>query len=90
MTGVGNCLNALDWHKLTSRPDNWGFADVEAGVNSLPTWIKNTGWQGPGVDVSRWIMTGHSNGGRFRSHGLNFTLTNDSRSGDMVCTHPSS
>lgn len=46
-----------DWH-------NWGFADVEAAVSSIPSWIKNVGWQGPGVDVNRWVMTGHSNGGQ--------------------------
>lgn len=44
--------------------DNWGFADVEAAVNSIPQWIENVGWQGPGVDVDRWIVMGHSNGGQ--------------------------
>ena len=43
--------------------DNWGFADVEAAVNSIPTWIRNVAWHGPGVEVDRWVMTGHSNGG---------------------------
>ncbi|KAF1961222.1 hypothetical protein CC80DRAFT_488551 [Byssothecium circinans] len=46
-----------DWH-------NWGFADVEAAVNSILTWIEYVGWQGPGVDINRWIPSGHSNGGQ--------------------------
>ncbi|KAF2271700.1 uncharacterized protein EI97DRAFT_486935 [Westerdykella ornata] len=46
-----------DWH-------NWGFADVEAAVTSIPSWMTNVAWQGPGVDTNRWVMTGHSNGGQ--------------------------
>lgn len=46
-----------DWH-------NWGFADVEAAIETIPAWIKNVGWEGPGVDIDRWIVTGHSNGGQ--------------------------
>jgi predicted esterase len=46
-----------DWH-------NWGFADVEAAVEAIPAWIESVGWKGPGVDVNRWIVTGHSNGGQ--------------------------
>jgi predicted esterase len=46
-----------DWH-------NWGFADVEAATEAIPAWIKNVGWKGPGVDINRWIVTGHSNGGQ--------------------------
>jgi predicted esterase len=46
-----------DWH-------NWGFADVEAAVEAIPTWIKSVGWKGPDVDTNRWIVTGHSNGGQ--------------------------
>ncbi|KAF2182801.1 hypothetical protein K469DRAFT_220618 [Zopfia rhizophila CBS 207.26] len=46
-----------DWH-------NWGFADVEYAVNSIPSWIKTVGWQGPGVDIGRWVVSGHSNGGQ--------------------------
>jgi pimeloyl-ACP methyl ester carboxylesterase len=44
--------------------DNWGFSDVEAAVNSIPYWIEHAGWKGPRVDVDRWIVTGHSNGGQ--------------------------
>jgi predicted peptidase len=46
-----------DWH-------NWGFADVEAAIGSLPAWIENVGWKGPDIDINRWIMSGHSNGGQ--------------------------
>ncbi|KAK0269661.1 hypothetical protein LTS00_017218 [Friedmanniomyces endolithicus] len=46
-----------DWH-------TWGFADVEAAISAIPDWIKQVGWEGPGVDVDRWLVTGHSNGGQ--------------------------
>ncbi|KAF2269009.1 hypothetical protein CC78DRAFT_540444 [Lojkania enalia] len=46
-----------DWH-------NWGFADVEAAINFIPSWINFVGWEGPNVDVNRWIVSGHSNGGQ--------------------------
>ncbi|KAF1990619.1 hypothetical protein K402DRAFT_347524 [Aulographum hederae CBS 113979] len=46
-----------DWH-------NWGFSDVEAAVHSIPEWIKSTGWTGLGVDVNKWLVSGHSNGGQ--------------------------
>ncbi|KAF2471395.1 uncharacterized protein BDR25DRAFT_260921 [Lindgomyces ingoldianus] len=46
-----------DWH-------NWGFADVEAAVNSIPSWIDAVAWRGPGVDVNTWVVSGHSNGGQ--------------------------
>ncbi|KAL6705360.1 hypothetical protein ACN47E_007009 [Coniothyrium glycines] len=46
-----------DWH-------NWGFADVEAAVKAIPSWIESTGWTGPGVDINRWVVAGHSNGGQ--------------------------
>ncbi|KAF2878201.1 hypothetical protein BDV95DRAFT_556907 [Massariosphaeria phaeospora] len=46
-----------DWH-------NWGFTDVEAAVLSIPDWIKYVNWKGPGVDVNRWVVSGHSNGGQ--------------------------
>lgn len=46
-----------DWH-------NWGFADVEAAINAIPGWIHNNNWSGPDVDINRWIVSGHSNGGQ--------------------------
>ncbi|WPH04227.1 Hypothetical protein R9X50_00711600 [Acrodontium crateriforme] len=46
-----------DWH-------NWGFADVEAAVAAIPDWIERVQWKGPGVDINRWMVSGHSNGGQ--------------------------
>lgn len=46
-----------DWH-------NWGFADVEAAIEAVPKWITTLGWKGQGVDINRWIVAGHSNGGQ--------------------------
>ncbi|KAF2427163.1 hypothetical protein EJ08DRAFT_689074 [Tothia fuscella] len=46
-----------DWH-------NWGFADVEAAIASIPEWITATGWKGIGVDTDKWFISGHSNGGQ--------------------------
>ncbi|TKA63624.1 hypothetical protein B0A55_11180 [Friedmanniomyces simplex] len=53
-----------DWH-------TWGFADVEAAIAAIPDWIRQVSWEGPGVDVDRWLVTGHSNGGQ----GVWYTLT---------------
>nr|POE53316.1 putative secreted protein [Quercus suber] len=46
-----------DWHQ-------WGLADVEAAVAAIPDWIERNQWTGPGVDVDRWLVGGHSNGGQ--------------------------
>lgn len=46
-----------DWH-------TWGFADIKAAVEAIPSWIKHMGWTGPDVDINRWIVAGHSNGGQ--------------------------
>ncbi|KAI4621817.1 hypothetical protein J4E80_004190 [Alternaria sp. BMP 0032] len=46
-----------DWH-------NWGFADVEAAIAAIPTWIADNHWTGYGIDTDRWIVSGHSNGGQ--------------------------
>lgn len=46
-----------DWHI-------WGWADVEAAIAMIPDWIKQVDWQGPGVDTSRLLVVGHSNGGQ--------------------------
>ncbi|KAF2397139.1 alpha/beta-hydrolase [Trichodelitschia bisporula] len=53
-----------DWH-------TWGFSDVEAAITNIPSWIDATGWSGIGVDVDRWFVSGHSNGGQ----GTWYTLT---------------
>ncbi|KAF2084762.1 hypothetical protein K490DRAFT_75704 [Saccharata proteae CBS 121410] len=50
-----------DWH-------SWGFADVEAAISSIPSWIRSSGWQGIGVDTDRWFVSGHSNGGQGTWH----------------------
>jgi pimeloyl-ACP methyl ester carboxylesterase len=55
-TGV-TAWSGDDWH-------NWGFQDVEAAIEAIPAWIEKVGWTGPGVDVDRWIVVGHSNGGQ--------------------------
>lgn len=46
-----------DWH-------NWGFADVEAAIAAISSWIEKSQWSGSGVDTNRWIVSGHSNGGQ--------------------------
>nr|POE84627.1 putative secreted protein [Quercus suber] len=46
-----------DWHQ-------WGLADVEAAVAAIPDWIERNQWNGPGVDLNRWLVGGHSNGGQ--------------------------
>lgn len=46
-----------DWH-------NWGFTDVEAAIAAIPTWMETVDWKGPKVDIDRWIVSGHSNGGQ--------------------------
>ncbi|KAF2031612.1 hypothetical protein EK21DRAFT_110739 [Setomelanomma holmii] len=46
-----------DWH-------NWGFTDVEAAIAAIPDWIETVNWKGPHVDMNRWIVSGHSNGGQ--------------------------
>jgi predicted esterase len=46
-----------DWHI-------WGLADVEAAVAAIPKWIERTDWDGAGVDIDKWFVAGHSNGGQ--------------------------
>lgn len=53
----GTAWSGDDWHA-------WGFADVEAAVAMIPDWISQVNWSGPGVDVDKWLVTGHSNGGQ--------------------------
>ena len=50
--------------------DTWGFADIEAAVASITLWIESVAWSGPGVDLDRWYIVGHSNGGRHFHNGL--------------------
>ena len=46
-----------DWH-------TWGFVDVQAAIGAIPGWIQRTGWKGPQVDIEKWFVSGHSNGGQ--------------------------
>ncbi|KAI9703921.1 MAG: hypothetical protein M1820_005703 [Bogoriella megaspora] len=46
-----------DWH-------TWGFTDVEAAIRAIPSWISLVDWDGVGVDVKKWLVAGHSNGGQ--------------------------
>lgn len=43
--------------------DGWGFADVEAGIKAIPDWMEASGWKGQGIDLEKWVISGHSNGG---------------------------
>lgn len=52
-----------DWHV-------WGFSDVEAGINAIPQWMESVGWKRQGVDLERWVISGHSNGGQGAWYGL--------------------
>ena len=44
--------------------DAWGFADVEAAVGAIVSWVETVGWDGPSVDTCGWLVIGHSNGGK--------------------------
>ncbi|GIZ46594.1 hypothetical protein CKM354_000971400 [Cercospora kikuchii] len=46
-----------DWHA-------WGFPDVQAALKMIINWIQHNEWEGPGVDVEKWLVAGHSNGGQ--------------------------
>ncbi|EXJ93516.1 hypothetical protein A1O1_01908 [Capronia coronata CBS 617.96] len=46
-----------DWHI-------WGFADVEAALLTVPKWIQDAAWAGPGVMAEKVLVAGHSNGGQ--------------------------
>lgn len=77
----GSPWSADDWH-------TWGFADVEAAIAVVGEWTKNVSWEGPSVDISRWLVSGHSNGGE--CHDTNKeTYTDITRPGNMVCSYPS-
>jgi hypothetical protein len=62
-----------DWRKLhlsdssyDADPivDKWGFADVEAAIEAIPQWMKQIEWTRQGVDMEKWVVSGHSNGGQ--------------------------
>src|SRR5436190_10920888 len=43
--------------------DTWGAADVQAAVAAIPVWMQTVGWNGVGVSLDDWLVSGHSNGG---------------------------
>ena len=51
--------------------DTWGFADVEAAIESISDWTKGVVWEGPLADKNRWLVSGHSNGGMDQPWSLN-------------------
>ncbi|KAF2723182.1 hypothetical protein K431DRAFT_265302 [Polychaeton citri CBS 116435] len=55
-TGV-TAWSGDDWHV-------WGSADIEAAIHAIKVWINQVDWQGIGVAVEKWLVTGHSNGGQ--------------------------
>ncbi|PGH00606.1 hypothetical protein GX51_05705 [Blastomyces parvus] len=46
-----------DWH-------TWGAADVQAAVDAIPNWMQAVAWEGLGVALDDWLVSGHSNGGQ--------------------------
>lgn len=50
-----------DWH-------TWAQADVDAALAAVPDWTHENVWPGPGADLKRIIVTGHSNGGHGTWH----------------------
>ena len=59
----GTLWSGDDWH-------HWGWADVESAIKAIPTWIQTLRWIGPDVDIERWLVVGHSNGGQGVWHAL--------------------
>ena len=55
---------------------------MEAAVASIPDWIITMGWEGLGVDLDRWVVSGHSNGGQ----GTWYALTH--RSDKIIAATP--
>jgi hypothetical protein len=43
--------------------DTWGAADVQAAVAAIPDWMQAVAWNGAGVSLNDWLVSGHSNGG---------------------------
>jgi len=61
MTGVRK--NSLHANFKLSYADTWGFPDVISAIRNIPAWMEIQQWKGLGVDVSKWLVIGHSNGG---------------------------
>jgi hypothetical protein len=52
------------WLAMLTALDTWGAADVANSVYFVQSWIEAMGWSGRGVDVSKILVSGHSNGGK--------------------------
>ena len=50
-------------HVLILELDHWGFADAEAAIGAITDWMIVNDWTGPSVDIDKWLVSGHSNGG---------------------------
>ena len=59
--GVRCSSHASPW---LTQADTWGLRDVEAAVAAVPKVLEDVKWTGPVVDVSRFYVVGHSNGGQ--------------------------
>lgn len=46
----GTAWSADDWHQ-------WGFADLEAAIAAIPSWIETVRWTGPHVDTQKWLVS---------------------------------
>jgi hypothetical protein len=44
---------------------------VEAGIAAIPQWMQKVEWARQGIDLEKWVVSGHSNGGQ----GTWYTLT---------------
>ena len=72
---------------LISNIDVWGFNDVEAAIGGILDWIDNNDWKGPLVDIEKWLISGHSNGGR-TNLALGVKSLIACRARDLVCFDP--
>lgn len=92
-----------DWRKSRDDPqfpqfrinmcifkDVWGFADVEASINAVPEWMEQVGWKRQGIDLEKWVISGHSNGGILPIIEYPFLASTYSncRTGCLVWTYP--
>lgn len=65
MTFVRTNSHYIALSVLISYLDTWGFADVGAAIDAIPSWVQTMEWKGPGVDIHHWMVIGHSNGGKY-------------------------
>ena len=60
---MASCINSDD-SELKVSLDIWGFDDVEAAISSIPKWIERFRWTEYGIYLDKWLVSGHSNGGK--------------------------